>query len=170
MDRMLSPESALEQAKLALRNEDLLSYFDALTLPAVHSQLKNSISICENYELMKGTGLDVTKSVGCETLLKKYGWVTPKTGAVGDEITTLWDDAVRKIDMPRELAAKLEANHRKYGAGTTFVLTYLDSVQIIKVTKNGETAKAIVDWNGESRDISFELDESGWRVNPHPEE
>lgn len=171
-DRHESPEAALVAARVGLHNHDLASYLDALSDEEVLLTLKNSISICSmsrNPEARRQLeAYGHRPSIGCDQILQKYGWVEPDARR-SKEISRAWSEALERIARPREMCVELEANHRRTGAGSSFVWEWLDGVTVKNVEVHGDTAKAIGSWSGEEKPVVFRRDRSGWRFTPTPE-
>ena len=164
-DRSISPETSFLNARKALHNKDLNTYFDSLTTKAVLTTLKNSISICSSSKLIEVQKYGYEESSGCDLILEKYGWKTPNV--TPENINSAWQRELERIQKPREMVVELETNHREKGAGASFVWRYLDNVTIKNVNIAGNEATAEVDWSGESKVVSFEKDSTGWRFDPN---
>jgi hypothetical protein len=168
-DRTSSPEAALTAAKWALRFNHLESYYDALTDEAVRQSLKNSIAICFSSGTPELQQYGYNKSEGCELILERHGWIEP-TEETPEKFEAARNAAMEKIADPRKMAVELETNHRKHGAGTSFVWSYLEQVEIESVSISGSSAIAEVTWLGKPGRMTFEKDETGWRMHPFPDE
>jgi len=165
-DRTSSPSDAFQAARAALENRDIAAHFDALTDDAVHSFLRNSILICASSKLYEVQKLGYSESIGCDLILEKHGWVEP-TETKPDRIDAAWRDAILQIRDPRAMVVELETNHRKYGAGSSFVWSYLDPIVVTSIVVNGPSARADSLWSGEPHELIFERDETGWRFDPN---
>lgn len=163
-DRSAGPEAALESARVALGHRDMDGYFDALTEKAARDIMANSIGICLGKKLPAMRELGYKPSEDCEGILTTYGWPSD-----GGKTTAAFKVAVARIENPRALAASLETNHRKHGAGTSFVWEYLERLKVADIVVEGVTAKGTADWgDGERKPIIFLRDQTGWRVDPTP--
>lgn len=168
-DRNAGPEAALATARAALHKHDLAGYYDALTDRAVLETLNNSIAICEFSSnpavLAQMEAVGHNSSEGCNAILTIYGWVTV-TAKTAEETERVRQDALQHVTNPREMAVALEENHRRAGAGSSFVWEWLDNVTIKNVVIRGNKATAVASWSGEDRPVEFERDASGWRITP----
>ena len=142
-DRTLKPEAALNSARAALHRKDLFGYFDTLTDEAVRETLVNSINICLFSYRPQAQKLGRSPSVGCKDILTKYGWVKPIDNET-NKISAAWRESLINISDPRSMVSELEKNHRKEGAGSSFVWEYLDPVTIIHIDEHGSRAVAKV--------------------------
>lgn len=165
-DRTSSPSNAFQAARAALDNRDIAAHFDALTDNAVHLFLQNSIDICASSKLYEAQKLGYSESIGCDLILERHGWVEP-TETKPDRIDAAWRDAILQIQNPRTMVVELETNHRKYGAGSSFVWSYLDFIVITSIVEEGPSARAESLWSGEPHELIFERDETGWRFDPN---
>ncbi|MFZ6745249.1 hypothetical protein ACO0LC_18650 [Undibacterium sp. JH2W] len=163
-NRAESPEAAFLAARAALKNHDLKTYFDALTDQAVLDELGNSVMICLSGSNPKAVAAGLKQSIGCEEILKRYNWP-----ASAGNFPDAYKAAIAKIHDSRSLAAELEANHRRYDAGTSFVWDYLDKVRLSNLVVEGTKAHASAEWeSGDKGDVRFEKDATGWRFDPMP--
>ena len=168
-DRTTSPIIAFHVARSALHNHDLVTYVDALTDNAVRFTLENSIGICTVSQLAETQKFGYKKSTGCDLILLKYGWVEPPE-TIPEKIGPAWKAAIMQIRNPRNMLIELETNHRSFGAGSSFVWSYLDPIEITRIIENESKAHAESKWAGDSHKLLFEKDETGWRFDPNFEE
>jgi hypothetical protein len=165
-NRAESPEAAFRAARAGLRNHDLRVYFDSLTDAGVRADLANSVTICVAGSNPAAVAADIKQSVGCESILQRYGWPMQKKMTLGE-----YKEAISRIQNPRAIAQELEENHRKHGVGSSFVWEYLDNVTVSGIAIRGSHATGLAEWNpDEKRAVEFEKDGTGWRFNPMPRE
>ncbi len=100
--------------------------------------------------------------------MSNFGWVEPK-GETPEETTRLRNEALRHVTKPREMAVALEENHRKTGAGSSFVWEWLDGVTLKNIVIHDNMATAVATFSGEDQPVAFERDASGWRFTPDVE-
>jgi hypothetical protein len=165
-DRADSPESAFEQAKLALDVKDMHGYVDAISDAAVLDLLRNALFLCFAH-----TDASVVPSPrvspGCERVVEEHGFPLRNVALIraSDEHFL---SAVEKVGDLRSFAAKLESHNRASGGGTSFVWGHLNAVAISKPRVEGLRAFAQATSPYGEHPIEFRLGETGWRVDMFP--